>query len=133
MEALTFDDNSIDIHITQDVMEHVFNPAQAFREIARTLKPKGAHIFTTPLTEKERPSCACAALGGDGELVHYREPEYHGNPVSSKGSLVTYRWGYDIVNFIASSCGLSTTMVYINSDKNGIEAEYIEVLVTRKP
>jgi 2-polyprenyl-3-methyl-5-hydroxy-6-metoxy-1,4-benzoquinol methylase len=35
--------------ITQDVMEHVFDPHHAFKEIARTLKPGGLHIFTTPI------------------------------------------------------------------------------------
>jgi SAM-dependent methyltransferase len=41
LEALTFGDQAFDLHITQDVMEHVFNPAAAFREISRTLKPGG--------------------------------------------------------------------------------------------
>src|SRR5215208_4305929 len=55
LEQLTFENESIDLHVTQDVFEHIFNPAQAFREIARTLKPGGAHIFTTPLVNKTSP------------------------------------------------------------------------------
>lgn len=41
LECLTFADESIDLHVTQDVMEHVLKPDQVFREIARTLKPGG--------------------------------------------------------------------------------------------
>ncbi len=39
-------------HLTQDVFEHLFDPAAAFREIARTLQPGGAHVFTTLLVRK---------------------------------------------------------------------------------
>ena len=41
LEELTFPDESIDLHISQDVMEHVFQPKRAFAEIARTLRPGG--------------------------------------------------------------------------------------------
>ena len=30
-----------------------------------------------------------------------KTPEYHGNPNDPNGSIVTYYWGYDILNFIA--------------------------------
>ncbi len=133
IEAMTFADQSVDLHVSQDVMEHVFDPAAAFREIARTLKPGGAHVFTTPLVEKQNPSIVCATLQPDGKIVHHREPEYHGNPISADGSLVTRRWGYDIADVIAASSGLHTTIVHLHVPDQAIDAEYIEVMVTRKP
>jgi len=132
IERLTFPDESFDLHVTQDVMEHIFDPASAFREIARTLRPGGAHVFTTPLVNKERKSERWARLGSDGAVDHLHQAEYHGNPVSEKGSLVTMHWGYDITDFIAASSGLFTTVVYIDQIDAGIRAEYIEVLVTRR-
>jgi Methyltransferase domain len=134
LEHLTFDDQSIDLHVTQDVFEHVFNPAQAFREIARTLKPGGAHIFTTPLVNKNLPTKWCAKIRSDGTIEHLIDPpEYHGNPVSVDGSLVTVHWGFDITKYILDACGLFTEMVYIDALEYGIRAEFIEVLITRKP
>ena len=130
---MTFADASVDLHVTQDVLEHIFDPAATFKEIARTLRSGGMHIFTVPLVNKERPTEVCAKLGADGTVEHLREPEYHGNPVSDKGSLVTHRWGYDICEFIFRSSGLFTEMVYLDSLEHGIRADYIEVLVTRKP
>jgi ubiquinone/menaquinone biosynthesis C-methylase UbiE len=56
LENLTFEDQSIDLHITQDVFEHVFDPGKAFREIARTLMPGGAQIFTAPLVNNNKSS-----------------------------------------------------------------------------
>jgi SAM-dependent methyltransferase len=133
LEHLTFDHESYDLHITQDVFEHLFNPAAAFREIARTLRPGGAHVFTTPLVRKNEPTRFCASLAPDGTVVHLMEPpEYHGNPISSEGSLVTVHWGYDIANFIFETSGLFTQIVFLDILECGIRAEYIEVLITRK-
>lgn len=69
LEAMTFEDESIDLHITQDVMEHVFHPSEVFREVARTLKPGGAHIFTVPLVRKHHPSVLRARIAPAGEIV----------------------------------------------------------------
>ena len=56
LEALTFPDQSFDLVITQDVFEHVLRPSKAFAEIARTLKPGGAHVYTVPYYRGKRQS-----------------------------------------------------------------------------
>ena len=132
LENQHFEDNSFDLVVTQDVMEHVFNPAMAFKEIMRTLKPGGAHIFTTPLVNKFKPSQICAKKDANGHINHLCPPEYHGNPIDASGSLVTMRWGYDITDYIYKNTGYPTTIFYIDDLEHGIRAEYIEVLITRK-
>jgi len=133
LECLTFDDNSFDLYITQDIFEHIFFPDKAFKEIARTLRPGGMHIFTVPLVNKTNPTEECAKIGPDGEIIYLQEPEYHGNPADpEKGSLVTRRWGYDICNYIFESTGLPTKIIRIDAIELGIRAEYIEVLITQK-
>ncbi len=131
LENQTFDDESFDLVVTQDVLEHVFNPAKAFAEIARTLRKGGAHVCTVPLVQKSKASRARAAIGVDG-ITHMFEPQYHGNPIDPSGSLVTWDWGYDIVDFIYRSSGLVTTIVFLDRLDLGIRAEYIEVLVSTK-
>lgn len=133
LEALTFADASIDLHITQDVLEHLFDPAACFREIARTLKPGGAHIFTVPIVKKNWPSSARARIDAAGKVTHLLPAEYHGNPVSEEGSLVTIDWGYDICRHIFESSGLYTQLIHIDDLSKGIRAELNEVLVTFKP
>lgn len=132
LENLTFPDESFDLFITQDVMEHIFEPARVLAEIARVLKPGGAHIFSVPLVNKEKPSEVWATKDDKGNIIHLHEPEYHGNPISEKGSLVTMHWGYDISDFIFKHSGLHTTINYIDNLSLGIRAEYIEILVSRK-
>jgi len=132
LEQLTFADASIDLHVSQDVFEHVLRPEQAFREIARTLKPGGAHVFTTPLVNKEQPSRMRVEVDATGAVKHLEPPAYHGNPIDARGSLVTIDWGFDIRDYIAGACGLDTQIVRIDDLDRGIRAEYIEVLVTTK-
>jgi len=129
-EGLTFADATFDLIITQDVMEHVLDPAAALREIARVLKPGGAHIFTVPLVNKCSPTSRRAERQPDGSILHLAEPSFHGNPIDSRGSLVTVDWGYDIIEFIREESGLSTHMITIDEIERGIRAEFIEVLVS---
>lgn len=132
LENQTFDDESFDIVVTQDVFEHIFDIDSAFKEIARTLRPGGAHIFTTPLVNFTKPTEVMAKRTQDGEIIHLHEPEFHGNPIDPKGSLVTYHFGYDICNRIFNTTGLNTIIVRIDDLQYGIRAKYIEVLVTQK-
>ncbi len=133
LEQLTFADQSIDLHVTQDVFEHVLRPERAFAEVARTLKPGGAHIFTVPIVNKQAPTKRRIALSATGEVMHIEPPEYHGNPIDAKGSLVTIDWGYDIRTFIANTSALDTEIIQLDDLDHGIRAEYIDVLVTSKP
>jgi hypothetical protein len=132
LEALSFADESIDLHISQDVFEHVFHPRKAFKEIARTLRPGGMHIFTVPLVNKDKPSIRRARID-NGNITHLAPEQYHGNPVGNGKSLVTMDWGFDIARHIFESTGLFTHIVHIDDLSRGIRAEYIEVLVTIKP
>ena len=113
-------------------MEHIFKPEKAFSEIARVLKPGGAHIFTVPLINKGEKSERWASRGDDGEPLFHHEPEYHRNPVNNDGSLVTMHWGYDITEHILLSSGLYSTIISIDNLNLGIRAEYNEVIVSRK-
>lgn len=132
-ENLTFADESVDLHISQDVMEHVYHPSRVFREVARTLKPGGSHIFTVPIVNKNLPTKLRACIGINGEVTHLEKPIYHGNPISDQGALVTIDWGFDICQFIFEASGLFTQIIYIDDLSRGIRAEYIEVLITHKP
>ena len=131
LENQTFANEAFDLVITQDVMEHLFDPGKAFMEIARTLRNGGAHIFTVPLVNKEKPSEKWAEMR-DGAVRFLGQPEYHGNPVDPQGSPVAMHWGYDICDYILKHSGLYTTIVFIDNIELGIRAELIEVLISRK-
>lgn len=131
LERLTFDDGSLELVVTQDVFEHVLDPARAFAEIARTLRPGGAHVFTVPYYHTE-PTLV-RATGPADAIRHLEPPDYHGNPVDAQGSLVVTQWGRELPDLIRHHSGMSTTIHRPRDPRMGLEAEFLEVFVSRKP
>src|SRR5207237_7671090 len=99
LEQLTFAAASFDLFVTQDVLEHVFEPGVVLSQIMRVLRPGGAHVFTTPKHATRAMSSARCLRRNDG-IVHLKEPEYHGNPVGDGRSLVTWDYGDDFETLI---------------------------------
>jgi hypothetical protein len=132
LQRQTFADESFDLVVSQDVMEHVFDADAAFREIHRTLNPGGAHIFTTPLVNKDQPSRQRATRGSDGKVAHHFPPEFHGNPMSAEGSLVTWHWGFDITQRIAEAGAGNAEILNPEDERMGIEGEFLEVVIQSK-
>jgi SAM-dependent methyltransferase len=133
VEALTFADESIDVFITQDVLEHVFNPDRAIREIHRVLRPGGAHVFTAPKHRGLDASRQRARLGADGVVDHLLPEEYHGNPIGDNKALVTWDYGYDFEQLMSEWAGVAVEAHHRRDRGRGLDAEYNEVFVIRKP
>ena len=132
LERQTFGDEVFDLVVTQDVMEHVLDPWAAYREIARTLRPGGAHVFTTPIYKNLGRSRPRARHGANGAIEYLEEAEYHMNPIDSEGSLVTIDYGQDIGELIMSHAGTPTTIYRTIDQSRGLLAEFLEVLVSVK-
>lgn len=131
-ENLTYADDTFDLVVTQDVFEHVFDIDAAFLEIRRTLRPGGAHIFTTPLVNKARSTECRASRAADGSIRHHAEPEHHDNPVSPDGALVTWHFGFDLAARVTERVQMPTVIFSYDRLDLGIRAEYIEVLMSLK-
>ncbi|MGB8956292.1 MAG: class I SAM-dependent methyltransferase [Tumebacillaceae bacterium] len=97
LQNLSFESESFDVVITQEVLEHVADPERAFQEIARVLKPGGLHVFSVPLHEG-RPTLSRA-----GKLK-----VFHGDPVRSGGAVVHTDWGDDMDEIIRAASGMET-------------------------
>jgi len=132
IEKMTFPECSFDLFLSQDVFEHIFHPAMAIKEIARTLKPGGAAIMSVPLVRKSLNSERRAALLSNDEIEYLKPAEYHGNAIDDGTSLVTIDWGYDIASYLTIHSGLPSWIVYIDDLSRGIKAEFIEVVVVQK-
>lgn len=133
LEEQTFPSEIFDLVVTQDVMEHVFHPAKAYQEIYRTLRPGGYHIHTTPIYKGLTETAQRARLEPSGEITYLAPPEYHGNPISAEGSLVTYHYGYDLADLIAQWTPFDVEIRRFNDRSHGIVAEFSEVIIGSKP
>jgi SAM-dependent methyltransferase len=128
LEALSFPDESFDVIVTQDVLEHVFEPRTAFAEIARVLRSPGHHIFTVPL-DLGRPTRPRAKRTANG-ITHLLTPEFHDDPLSA-GVLVVTDWGCDLPDIISEVTGM-TTQIQEVVDPSGKLDTPIRVLVSHK-
>lgn len=132
LERLTLPDASFDLVISQDVFEHVLHPNRAFAEVARVLRPGGAHVFTVPLYRREKTVVRARAAPGGG-VEHLLPAEYHGNPVDPDGALVVREWGADIVDYVRQVSGLESEIILDRDRDCGLDGEFLEVIVSRKP
>jgi SAM-dependent methyltransferase len=132
LEKLTFPDDTFDVLITQDVLEHVFRPDLAVREISRVLKPGGIHLFTAPKHKDILKSYPRARQTETGEIEHIMPPNYHGNPIGDGRSLVTWDYGADFDDLLALWSGYLTSNYIIRDRALGIDAEFLDVFVMRK-
>jgi hypothetical protein len=87
LERLSFADDSFDVVLSADVMEHVPCPYQGQAEIYRVLKPGGRHIFTVPFHQRDYFD-EVLARRGDGQPELLKPPVYHTNPLQPEGILV---------------------------------------------
>lgn len=132
LEAQTFPDENFDLVVSLDVMEHVNKPDLCFQEIARTLKVGGQYLFTVPTYKGKITSERRALYRDDGSVDFLAEAEYHGNPISDAGSLVTFHYGYDLPELIKQWSGLDVEVLRLRSHRLGIIGDFTEVYLGSK-
>lgn len=101
LEALSYPDQSFDLLITSDILEHVRKPMQAFAETYRVLKPGGYHVFTVPLQEPVPAKTVARVDVSADQDVHILPEYYHGNGKGGR-SLVYNDFGRDIVDMLTT-------------------------------
>ncbi len=128
LTALTFPDDSFDLVITSDVMEHIYDIRSAFAEITRVLKPGGIHVFSIPndwpFPEHSEPRVEIV----DGEERHLKPARYHtagdGTPC-----IVYHDYGSDLLDMIdATGCRTLAVRRHAAFDPAYVNATF----VTRK-
>ena len=97
--CLSFESESFDLIISNDVYEHVPDVTKTLKEAYRCLKKDGILIFSVPFFMNKKTTEQRALIDNKGKTVHLMPEQYHANPVSRKGSLVYYDFGWDILNF----------------------------------
>lgn len=122
---LTLPDQSFDLVITSDVMEHVYDYESSFREIARVLKIGGVHIFTIPndwpMAEKTERRVEIR----DGVEHHIKPARYH-NSGDGTPCIVYQDYGADIVDIIAAyGCHTQVVRKHSAIDPCYVNATYI--------
>ena len=125
LQNIPFEDNTFDLIITEDVLEHVLDIEMAFNEIKRVLKKDGFHIFTIPVHEKNK---TVSRKKNDKKV-------FHGDPLRDKGALVNTDFGNDLID-ILKRFGMDTEEYMVHrffskEDISYIDEEYDMYLANR--
>ncbi len=94
---LTYADDSFDVALSFEVLEHIPDYHKALEETHRVLRPGGRFYFTAPFIASMQKTLIRAKIE-NGEIVHILKPEYHGDPVRKEGILCFQHFGWDIVD-----------------------------------
>jgi len=97
---LSFENNSFDVLVSNDVFEHLPNINKALSEAYRVLKNSGSLLISIPFHAKTTRR----ATMEEGKIQHLQQPIYHDNPIAKKeGSLVFYEYGWDFLDFVKTA------------------------------
>ena len=128
----SFRSDSFDFILSSDVLEHVPEPEEAFREVHRVLKPGGKFIFTAPFGEGMPQSDFRARLKKDGSVEYLKEPSYHGDPLRPEGILVYVIFGEDLFG-MCEKAGLICNKRKLYRPFYGIIGSNAIIFVAQKP
>ncbi len=125
LQALNIQSNIIDLMISSDIIEHVDDPHQAFKEIFRVLKPGGCHCFTVPL---HRKTTRTRVRVNNGNKIYLEPKHYHGNGKGGQCLVIT-DFGHDIVNLL-NDIGYNAEIIWCQ--EKGIEKHVCGTIIARK-
>jgi SAM-dependent methyltransferase len=90
MRQLPFPDNSFDLIVHSDTLEHIEHPVVALQECRRVLDPAGRLCFSVPIIH--------------GRLTRNRAglpPSYHGSPSANRGDFIVHsEFGADFYSYV---------------------------------
>lgn len=132
LQRLSFADESLDLVLSSDVLEHMPDPYLAHREIFRALRPGGRHIFTVPFNTGTPQDDVRARLT-NGEIEYLAEKQFHGDPVRpDEGVLVWTVFGLESLLRL-SEIGYVVSAWNLYEPRHGIVGHWSLVFEAAKP
>nr|WP_314070995.1 methyltransferase domain-containing protein [uncultured Roseococcus sp.] len=134
MQRLSFPDESLDLILSFDVLEHVPDAQRSLAELWRCLKPGGSLLFTAPFREDLHHNLVRAVLHPDGSIDHLMEPEFHGNPVDPEGGSLCFRYfGWQLIEDLSAVGFRDAEGLFYWSEQFMYLGATNSVFVARKP
>ncbi len=96
LTKLNFNSGIFNYVLSFDCFEHIPHYKKALKEVFRVLKPNGKLLFSVPFDLNSQSNLIRATIS-EGEIKHLTTPEYHGNPLSKKGCLSFYTFGWELL------------------------------------
>jgi SAM-dependent methyltransferase len=98
LTQLTYADNSFDLCLSFEDLEHIPDYKAVIKELYRVTKAGGHLLLSAPFIFENDKTITRAIINEKGEVTHLLEPEYHGDPVLPLGILCYYHFGWDLLD-----------------------------------
>jgi SAM-dependent methyltransferase len=134
---LSFDDESFDLVIHADVLEHVPDFRRALSELYRVTRRGGGMFFSVPFLHERHEDEVRASVRADGSIAHHLPAVYHGNPVDPKGALAWRTYGWSLldtlreVGFETAEAGVLPELDLGFASSNSPAGDFMEAVVFR--
>lgn len=112
MTQLSFKNEEFDFYFSFECFEHIPDFNKSFSEAFKVLKPDGVMFFSVPFITENYENIKRAFINEAGEICHLLPPEYHGNPMSEKGSLCYTHFGWEMLDQLRG-CGFKDAYAII--------------------
>jgi len=122
LARLGYPNESFDLVVTQEVIEHLPHLFAALSEMARVTRPGGIMLSSMPWHYFSEETLYKARLV-DGEVQLLGEPEYHDDPVNPAGVLVFQLPGWDILKMAQAAGFSSAEFLFHSSTIGGIHGQ----------
>jgi SAM-dependent methyltransferase len=130
---LSFADESFNVVVSLEVLEHIPDFTKAISECARVLKPGGKLLISVPFHAGPRHTLR-ARVSDNGTIEHLLPAEYHGDPLNGEGCLCFHHFGWDLMDFLKAAGFRLATAFSIWSRELGYlatEGEIIEFIAVK--
>lgn len=124
LTRLSFAEESFDLIVSLDVLEHVPSYEQALAEAYRVLRPGGTFFFTAPFQPDSASNLVRARLRRDGTVEHLQPPEYHHDPLEERGVLSFYLFGWELLQKVRDAGFADVTALVCHSVEYGYWGPY---------
>jgi len=115
LTKLTYPDNSFDLCMSFEDLEHIPDYKAVIKELYRVTKPGGHILLSAPFMIENDETIIRATIDEKGEITHLLTPEYHGDPVIPQGILCYYHFGWDLLERFKDA-GFSSVRIVIGYD-----------------
>ncbi|HJQ35762.1 MAG TPA: methyltransferase domain-containing protein [Thermoanaerobaculia bacterium] len=133
LQQLSFPDDSFDLIVSFEVLEHVPDAAAALSELARCLRPGGTLFLTAPFRDTAPENEVRAVLADDGAITHFLPPEIHGNPIDPANGALCFRYfGWQLLDDLRAVGFAETEVWFYWSRRYGYLGDTNSVIVARR-
>ena len=131
LERLSFADQSFDLIMSFDVLEHVADARRSMQEVFRCLNQGATFLWTAPFDAGKKNNTVRAVVQ-DGELVHLMPPEYHGDPMKPDGVLCFRYFGWDVLNEMRDIGFQDAYVLLVHSELYGYVGDPLSFFVAKR-